>query len=242
MSRYKLTIEYDGSKYSGWQVQPNALTVEEVLENAFSTVIQQEVDLIGQGRTDAGVHARGQVAHTDLPDGTDIDLLIHRVNGMVGDHIAILEIEKAAEDFHCRFDALGREYVYQVIANKHPLLMDRSWYVYQQTDPELLWKCSELILGEHDFGGFSKTNEDNYTTLCTIQKAEWQIEGERWVFTIKANRFLRNMVRRLVGSMVWVAQGKMSTETFEDILKNSGNEDPSYTAPAQGLILQKVYY
>lgn len=242
MPRYKLTIEYDGTNFSGWQIQPNDKTVEQTLEDAFSQILQRPVDLIGQGRTDAGVHARGQVAHVDLPDETNLEKLIYGVNGMAGEEIQIVGYEPIANDFHARFDAIGREYVYTITQKPVPLRRHLAWSLRQPADMNKLHECAALLKGEFDFSGFSKFNEDNYTTICEIQRSEFEAEGEIIRYNIRANRFLRNMVRRLAGTMVRVAQGKMSKEEFIEVLENPGSSIPTFTAPAKGLVLEKVFY
>lgn len=242
MQKYKLTIEYDGTDFSGWQIQPDDQTVEGVLEQVFSKVLQQEIDLIGQGRTDAGVHARGQTAHVDLPEGTDINKLLLGVNGLAGDQIQIIGFEEVEAEFHARFDAIGREYEYTIMQRSMPLHRHFSWSLRQPADVEVLHKCAAVLKGEFDFAGFSKFNEDNYTTLCEIRRSEFEVEGEIIRYHIQANRFLRNMVRRLVGTMVRVAQGKMTFAQFEEALQDPQSNIPTYTAPARGLVLEKVFY
>lgn len=242
MARYKFTIEYDGSEFSGWQIQPNAVTVEETLEQAFSVVLQQEIDLLGQGRTDAGVHAEGQVAHADLPDGTDIPKLIHRVNSMVGDAVALTGFEQADDNFHSRFDATGREYQYQVVTRKHPLLLPYSWYVFGDVDHDKLSECAAMVSGIHDFGSFCKKNEEQNGTECELLHSEWIFPGDRLLYIVRANRFLRNMVRRLAGTMIRVGEGKTSMQEFRQMIEKPGPEHATHTAPARGLILKKVFY
>ena len=243
MPRYKLTIEYYGAPFSGWQIQPDSTTVEGELEKAFSQILQQPVDLIGQGRTDAGVHAKGQVAHVDLPEGLDLHKLTYGVNGLTGEHIHIQAIEVVHAEFHARFDATAREYEYHVLTAPSPLRNQLAWWPGSRLDPEKLSACSELIIGEHDFDGFSKFSEDNYTTLCTVINAGWeeQREGEL-VFSIQANRFLRNMVRRPVGTMAEAAAGKIPVQEFRAILDNPSSDAKTYTAPAKGLVLSEVFY
>jgi tRNA pseudouridine38-40 synthase len=242
MQKYKLTIEYDGTDFSGWQIQPKDRTVEGVLESAFSKVLQQEIDLIGQGRTDAGVHARGQVADVLLPEDTDIEKLLNGVNGLVGDEVQVTQYEEVPESFHSRFDAIGREYEYTFTTRPMPLMRHNSWAIRQPVDLTLLEDCAALLNGEFDFAGFSKFNEDNFTTLCDIQVSVFEADGEVIRYRIRANRFLRNMVRRLVGTMVRVAQGKMSMNEFKTVLEEPNSDIPTYTAPARGLVLQKVFY
>lgn len=242
MPRYKLTIEFNGSEFSGWQIQPDTKTVEEEIEKAFSQVLQQPIDLIGQGRTDAGVHAKGQVAHVDLPEGIDTQKLIFGVNGMVGNQIQIHSIEGVGPEFHARFDATSREYEYTVLTKASPLNNSLAWFPAKELDIEKLKACANILIGEHDFNTFSKFNEENYTTLCTIFVSEWQEREGRLVFRISANRFLRNMVRRLVGTMIEVASGRMTISDFENLLNNIDSKKPSVTAPAKGLVLTKVFY
>lgn len=242
MPRYKLTIEFLGTNFSGWQIQPDALTVEKVLEDAFTTVLQQPIDLIGQGRTDAGVHASGQVAHVDLPKRTNIGKLIHRVNKLSGKEVQVLEVEPVSDEFHSRFDATSREYEYKLTLRHHPLMEPFAWQVKKELDLELLNTCAELLLGSWDFAGFSKFNEDNFTTICEVHYSKFIQDGDLVTYQVQANRFLRNMVRRLVGTMVEVAKGKMSLDDFEAILKDPEVEKPTYTAPAKGLTLVRVFY
>lgn len=242
MQKYKLTIEYDGTNFSGWQIQPNAITVEQVLEEAFHQILQQPVDLVGQGRTDAGVHARGQVAHIELPDDVNLQKLLFGVNGISGEEIQIVRAEKVDPEFHARFDALSREYMYTLTLRPFPLLRHHSWQLRNTIQSSLLNECAGLILGEHDFAGFSKFNEDNYTTLCTVEESCFEFDGEIIRYRIRANRFLRNMVRRLVGTMVRVAERKLTGADFGELLENPSYNMKTYTAPAKGLILEKVFY
>ncbi|MEX0722458.1 MAG: tRNA pseudouridine(38-40) synthase TruA [Gracilimonas sp.] len=242
MSRYKLTIEYDGTHFSGWQIQPDDRTVEQTLEEAFSKVLQQEIDLIGQGRTDAGVHARGQVSHVDLPEEIDLEKLLLGVNGLAGDEVQVVGYEETDPEFHARFDAVSREYEYTITKRSMPLQRHFSWALRQPVDIGVLHECAAILNGEFDFAGFSKFNEDNYTTLCEIQRSEFFVEGEVIRYRIIANRFLRNMVRRLVGTMVRVAQGKMTKAQFQEALQNPDSSIPTFTAPAKGLVLEKVFY
>jgi len=242
MIRYKLTIEFDGTNFSGWQIQPDSRTVEEEIEKAFSQILQQPIDLIGQGRTDAGVHAKGQVAHVDLPEGINPEKLRFGVNGLIGDEIQIHEIEEVDSEFHARFDATYREYEYTILKKSSPLLYRTTWFPNSTFDIQPIMKCCELLKGEFDFSGFSKFNEDNYTTLCTISLAEIEERDEEIIFKIRANRFLRNMVRRLVGTLVEVGRGKMDVLAFENQLLKPEPTQRTYTAPAKGLVLTKVFY
>lgn len=242
MNRYLIEIEYNGADYAGWQIQPDVRTVEGVIEQAFSKILQTPIDIIGQGRTDAGVHASGQTAHLDLPEDVDIYKLIHGVNGLVGDNIYIKHIEPVKPEFHARFDALTRRYRYTVLAYPSPLLIEYGWYSGYVIKLAELNACAEMLIGDHDFDGFSKFNEENYTTICTVFDAKWVNQPHSVYFEIEANRFLRNMVRRLVGTMMEVSRGKMTREEFADILSNKSEVKAAYTAPAKGLNLNEVFY
>jgi tRNA pseudouridine38-40 synthase len=242
MPRYLLTIEFDGTSYSGWQIQPDAETVEGVIEEAFSKILQEPIDLIGQGRTDAGVHARAQTAHVDLPEKVDLYKVIHGVNSLAGEAIYIKEYVKVKEDFHARFNATHRCYSYRLSRNPSPLIRKTSWYPGEISNYERLNECASLLDGTFDFKGFSKYNEENYTTICTVFEANWERTEENLIFTICANRFLRNMVRRLVGTMVAVSQEQYTLEDFEKLLIGEAMQKGSKTAPPSGLILEKVFY
>ncbi|MEQ9308567.1 MAG: tRNA pseudouridine(38-40) synthase TruA [Balneolaceae bacterium] len=242
MPRYKLTIEFDGTNFSGWQIQPDSRTVEEEIEKAFSKILQKPIDIIGQGRTDAGVHAKGQVAHVDLPDSINPQKLIFGVNGLIGKEIEIYTIDQVHDDFHARFDAFSREYEYSITKKSSPLKRGTTWYPKYELNFERMNQCVALLSGEFDFKGFSKYNADNYTTLCTIQLCELIENEEDLKLRIRANRFLRNMVRRLVGSMVEVGKGTMTVSEFKENLENPSSELKTFTAPAKGLVLTKVFY
>lgn len=243
MSRYKLTIEYNGTNFSGWQIQPDARTVEGVLEAAFSKILQRPIDLLGQGRTDAGVHAKAQTAHVDLElQNIELDRLIFGVNGIIGKEIYIHSAEKVHDDFHARFDALSREYTYTILKKRSPLLSHLGWEAPREFDSSSMYKCAELLIGEFDFAGFSKYNEENYTSLCTILNCSINETENSLEFTIEANRFLRNMVRRIIGTMMQVSIGKISVSDFEELLNNPISNTKTFTAPAHGLTLKKIIY
>lgn len=243
MPRCKLTIRYDGTGYSGWQNQPGEPTVQDEVEKALSRLFQQEIQIYGQGRTDAGVHAEGQVAHTDLPDSKDAGKIIHALRGILPADVAVIDLEEVSDDFHARFDAISRQYRYQVSTLQNPLKRNFSWFVSKPLNPELLHSCAALIKGTHDFINFSKTeNRDFGTTICTVEHSEWLEKEEEMIYRIWGNRFLRHLVRRLVGSMITVASGRLEISDFEEMLKAPEMEKKGFSAPAKGLILEKVFY
>lgn len=242
MQRYKLTIEYDGTNFSGWQIQPDARTVEEEIEKAMSQILQVPIDVIGQGRTDSGVHAKGQVAHVDLPEIINPSKFLFGVNGLIGDEVQIHKIEKVDSEFHARFDASSREYEYTILKKNSPLNNRTTWWAGRNVDFQKMKECVLLLKGEFDFRGFSKFNEENYTTLCSILSAELEERDDKVMFRIRANRFLRNMVRRLVGTLVEVGKGKLSVEEFKKKLENPDAKIITKTAPAKGLVLSNVFY
>ncbi|MEX2411885.1 MAG: tRNA pseudouridine(38-40) synthase TruA [Candidatus Paceibacterota bacterium] len=243
IQRYKLLIEYDGTDYSGWQKQPEERTVEGEIEKALSTLYQLEIDVIGQGRTDAGVHALEQVAHVDLPDTYNKRRILHAMRGLLPDDVTIFDLEKTHSEFHSRFDAISRKYIYRIANRPIPIDRHKIWYSFMNCDIVLLNKCANLILGEHDFHSFCIANDDpNLTTQCTITESIWRREDDLLIYTITGNRFLRQMVRRLVGTMVQVSAGKIDMIKFEDMLTQVKCTTPAYSAPPSGLTLVSVGY
>lgn len=241
--RYKLFIEYDGSNFSGWQKQPDERTVEGVIEKALSTLYQMDIDAVGQGRTDAGVHALKQVAHVDLPVTYGERRIIHAMRGLLPNDVTIFRIEKTTQDFHSRFDAISRRYIYRMANRPIPLDRHKIWYNFLDCNYELLNECANYILGEHDFLQFCIHNEDpNLTTICKIIESFWQREDGIMIYTITGNRFLRQMVRRLVGTMVQVSSGKLEIHKFEEMFSQHMETIPAFTAPPNGLILESVQY
>ncbi len=243
MNRYKLTFEYDGAQFRGWQKQPDLRTVEGVIEEALSTLYQQEIDIVGQGRTDAGVHAKAQVAHVDLPDKYDAAKIITAMKSLLPGDVALLTIIPAKHDFNARFDAISRSYRYQIIQRSTPLFRHICWNVYHQVNKNLLQDCAEILKGEHDFVNFCIPSESGYqTTTCTIMQSRWAEEGDILVYHITGNRFLRHMVRRLAGTMIKVATGQISFSDFAGLLTKNEMNQKGFSAPAKGLILEQVTY
>lgn len=243
MDRWKLVFEYDGTDFSGWQRQPNARTVEQEIETAFSTLYQKDIDIIGQGRTDAGVHARCQVAHVDLPPKFSSKKLLHAMRGLLPKDIALLEADVIHNDFHARFDATVRSYSYTVLQRHSPLMRKRAWSCGFTLDEIQLEEMAEKVKKTRDFINFCIPDADqNLTTESTIITSQWELDNNGYTYKISANRFLRHMVRRLVGSMVLVAAGRNSTVSFEELLEGNEVTQKGYSAPAHGLYLDFVLY
>ena len=243
MKRYQLIFEYDGTDFSGWQKQPVGRTVEGEIEKGFSQLFQFDVDIIGQGRTDAGVHAKAQVAHVDLPPAYSCEKIVHAMKGLLPDDIALHSIIPVSSDFHSRFDAVARRYQYNVSLRKSPLERRISWSVSREPDLKLLKKLAQIIVGSHNFVNFCVPSEDSYqTTICRVSESKWEVSENRLFYYIEGNRFLRHMVRRLVGGMMHAATGKSDQEVFLSLLKAEECNKKAFSAPSQGLILTKVIY
>lgn len=242
MPRYKILIEYDGTNYSGWQKQPNSNTIEEEIENALAQILRQPVDIIGQGRTDSGVHAEGQVAHFDFPEALDRNRLLYALLGVLPHDIAVWEMEEVDDDFHARFDATSRQYRYQIALRPAPLLRSTSEMVLVELDLNAMQKCAEKIIGTYNFECFAKTDEEDADTTSDVTRSEFTKNQPLLIYHIEAIRFVRHMVRRLVGTMIQVGQGKRTVEEFVDMLENPTADKNGHGAAAKGLILEKVQY
>ncbi len=263
--RYKLFIEYKGMRYSGWQKQPNAKTVEEEVEKAFSQILRQAIDIIGQGRTDSGVHAEKQIAHVDIEPRNDVPDLLYALRGVLPTDICVWKMEKVSSDFHARFDAKSRQYRYQILTRSSPLLRDVAVFEANPLDVEMMQRCAEMVKGTHDFKNFSRANRDQKNTICTVHTSSIcrsgilpdHVESGTFLtgkvpvlqkkdflitYRIKANRFVHNMVRRLVGTMLEVGKGKLSIGQFEELLNNPETELKSTGITGKGLILEDVSY
>lgn len=242
MSRYKILIEYDGTRYSGWQIQPNANTVEEELENAFSRILQEDIDIIGQGRTDSGVHAEAQVAHCDINQEIDSGNLLYALLGVLPRDISVWQMEKVSDDFHARFDAKSRQYRYQIVTRPSPILYRFAALERYDLNINAMRACAEMITGTHDFESFSKSDKDQPDAICTVDFSELTRNDHLIMYRIRANRFVRHMVRRLVGTMIQVGKCDRSVGFFRDLLLEPDEEKTSHGASAKGLILEEVEY
>ncbi len=241
--RYFLKLSYNGAPFHGWQVQPNAVSVQSTIEEALSTVLRENISIVGAGRTDTGVNARQMYAHFDYDkEILDFGKLINSLNRLVGKDIAIYDVIKVADDAHARFDATARTYKYFVTHQKSPFLYPLSWHCPQSLDYEKMNEACEVLKRHIDFTSFSKLHTDVKTNNCRIDYAHWQKEGEMMVFTITADRFLRNMVRAVVGTLVEVGRGKISVDEFEQIILKKDRCSAGTSMPPQALFLWKVNY
>lgn len=240
--RYFVQFSYFGKAYHGWQNQPNAITVQEILEKAFSTLLKIKVSLMGAGRTDAGVHAKQMFAHFDAEKITDFTDLVFRLNALLPDDIAVQKVFQVAVDAHARFDAIERTYEYWISQEKSPFYQDNAHYIKKPLDVAAMNQAAELLLEYEDFECFSKSNTDVHTHLCDIKEAYWQIQEDRLVFTITANRFLRNMVRAIVGTLLEVGSGKITIDDVKAVIESKDRTKAGPSVPAKGLYLMKVVY
>ncbi|MCD8301421.1 MAG: tRNA pseudouridine(38-40) synthase TruA [Prevotellaceae bacterium] len=244
--RYFVYLSYDGSSYHGWQVQPNGLTVQEVLQRCLSTLLRQDVKVIGAGRTDTGVHALVMVAHFDVPDEgalLDCGQLAYKLNKILPADIAVSHVERVAADMHARFSAVSRTYQYFVHLRKLPFRRQYGWQLYGDIDFQKMNKAAERLLGSHDFTSFSKVDTDTMTNDCTVTEAKWEeVEKDVWCFSITANRFLRNMVRAVVGTLLEVGRGRMSVGEFADVLEKRNRCSAGESVPGHALFLVDIKY
>ena len=243
--RYFIELSYDGTAYCGWQVQPNGESVQGVLQRALATILRTEVPVTGAGRTDAGVHAAKMVAHMDIPADLSISTnqLVYRLNGILPHDIAIHKIYPVAADAHARFSALARTYYYYVHTRKSPFLRDRSWRLVQTPDFEAMNRAAALLPEYEDFTSFSKVNTDTKTNICHIRSARWvQLSDYEWRFEITADRFLRNMVRAIVGTLMEVGRGQLTLDGFREVIAKKDRSAAGDSVPARGLFLQDVEY
>lgn len=246
---WKLTLEYDGSKYFGWQEQKHERTVQGELRNAAEGVLGAEVELGGAGRTDAGVHALGQVAHLKVPTrvtrgrGTN-EQLLQALNEELPADIVILKISDAHPRFHARHDATSRSYVYRISVRKTAFAKKHVWWVKERLDLEKMKDCTKMLSGRHDFASFSKYDRSRpeESTIVVVESAELEMADDQINFRITASHFLWNQVRRTVGALVDVGRGQMKVEDFARLVRNEPTEVMPITAPASGLFLEKVSY
>ena len=242
--RFFITLSYDGTRYHGWQVQPNGPSVQEKLQWALSTILRQDIQVTGAGRTDAGVHARMMVAHFDV-ETMDYELqdLTYKLNRLLPQDIAIQKMEPVSDEMHARFSATSRTYHYYIHTVKDPFLRAYSCELHYPLDFQLMNEAAAILMTYEDFGAFCKAHADVKTTLCHITAAQWhQTSPSSWYFEITANRFLRNMVRAVVGTLIDVGRGRLSLDDFRKVVEGKRRTEAGESMPANALFLEEVKY
>ena len=241
--RYFLEFSYSGTNYHGWQRQPNAITVQEVIENSLKTILRHSVSLTAAGRTDTGVHARQMFAHFDTKTNNGRILnLVYELNQFLPHDIVIKSLRPVESEAHARFDAISRTYEYHISKNKNAFENDLHYFFKKSLDLELMNQASKIILNHQDFKCFSKSNSDVKTYICKISQAYWKNSTQGYVFTISSSRFLRNMVRAIVGTLVEIGLKKKTLENLEYIIQSRERSLAGYSVPAKGLFLTEVLY
>ena len=240
--RYFIELSYNGTAYHGWQYQPNATSVQEVLEQSLSTLIKEKIGIVGAGRTDAGVHAAQMFAHFDTISEFFVEDLIFKLNSFLAKDIAIHNIFKVPDEAHARFDAISRTYTYRISLQKNVFTFNNSYYLKNALNIERMNDAAKILYQYKNFKCFSKSNTDVNTYNCTIMMAEWSRVNDELVFTIKANRFLRNMVRAIVGTLIEIGSGKMDAEHLHDIIKSEDRTKAGASVPGYALYLSQIEY
>ena len=244
--RYFIELSYDGAAYCGWQRQPDALTVQQTLEQGLSTLLREPIEVVGAGRTDTGVNASYYVAHFDCEKGVEnCAQLVYKLNLILPHDVAVKSVRKVKEEAHARFDAIEREYTYYISQRKNPFRRYSAWQYYVPLDMERMNEAAAKLLEYDDFTSFAKLNSNNKTNICRVVRAEWRSaddDADLLIFTIRADRFLRNMIRAIVGTLVDVGRGRYTVEDFERILHSRDLSLSSAGAPAVGLFLSDVKY
>lgn len=240
--RFFIELAYDGSDFHGWQKQPNAMSIQETLQICMTQIFQKEIEVVGAGRTDAGVHAKSMIAHFDREEDFDPAHLIYKLNRMLPKSIVILKIFPVQPEAHARFDAISREYKYYITTQKDPFYRQFSQLITQQLDVEKMNQACEILKDHTDFQCFSKVKTDVHTYNCKIETALWEKKGNHLIFTIIADRFLRNMVRAIVGTMLEIGTHKISLSDLKEILKSKNRSKAGRSVEAKGLFLHRIIY
>ena len=241
--RYFIWFSYDGTGYHGWQVQPNGVTVQSELERCLSLLLRTTIQVTGAGRTDAGVHARRMAAHFDTDIQFEPPLLVKKLNGLLHPDIGVSRVEPVAPDMHARFSARARTYHYYIHTSKDPFLCRYSLETHYQLDFQLMNEAGLILLEYDDFGAFCKAGADVKTTLCHVTHAQWhQTSPTTWYFEITANRFLRNMVRAVVGTLIEVGRGRMTLADFRKVVEGKQRTQAGESMPAKALFLENIVY
>ena len=242
-NRYFVTFAYDGTNYHGWQIQPNGDSVQEELQKALSTILRETIEVVGAGRTDAGVHARHMAAHFETEREIDCAQLAYKLNRLLPRDISVDKVFAVAPDMHARFSATLRTYHYYIHTRKNPFLRQYSCELHYDLDFELMNEAASHLLQVEDFGAFCKAHTDVKTTLCNVTEAIWTHDGDdAWHFRISANRFLRNMVRAVVGTLIEVGRHRMTIEQFDRVVASGSRSKAGESMPGNALFLEEVRY
>ena len=239
--RFFIELSYKGTNYHGWQEQPNAKTVQAEINRALSTILNTNIEVIGAGRTDTGVHANQMFAHFDCDIDFDIQNLMFKLNSFLASDIAIKDIFKVKEDANCRFDALSRTYQYHIIQKKDPF-NKTAYFLQNDLDIKAMNEACKYIIGKQDFTSFSKVNTQTFTNNCDVMFAQWEVVNTNLIFTIKSDRFLRNMVRAIVGTLLDVGFGKIIAADVAKIIAAKDRSKSGVSVPAHALFLTEVKY
>lgn len=241
--RYFIELAFKGTQYHGWQIQPNAITVQQIINNSLSTLLEEDIKTIGAGRTDTGVHARYFVAHFDCNNElTNNTSFLYQINSIIPADIVINSITKVNDDAHSRFDALSRTYKYYISRKKDPFSIETSYNFNQPLNTKSIHRATRIIKNNKDFSCFSKSHTSVKTNNCSIIKAKWDYNDDIYTFTIEADRFLRNMVRAIVGTLIEVGREKINLQNLRSIIESKNRSEAGYTVPAQGLFLEDIKY
>ena len=238
-----MELAYRGTNYHGWQIQPNGISIQEAIEKALGTVFSTNIGITGAGRTDAGVHAAYMVAHFDVEQPVwDCDKLAGRLNRMLPNDIAVMSVSEVAAGSHSRFSAISRKYEYHITFEKNPFLYELASKVNHKLDIDLMNEAAAILLSYNDFTSFSKLHSDVKNNLCTVTQSFWQKRDNKWIYTVEANRFLRNMVRAIVGTLFDVGRKKITVNRFVEIIEAKNRSLAGTSAPPQGLYLIDIKY
>ena len=240
--RFFIDISYDGSDFHGWQKQPNAKTVQQTIENSMSVLLKEPIEIVGAGRTDTGVHAKQLIAHFDSKNDIDKKNLLYKLNSFLPKTIAINAIDQVKNNAHARFDAVSRAYVYKIHLEKNPFLIHYSYYLKYPVDLDAMDRASTVLKEYTDFKCFSKSKTDVKTYNCYISSIKWEKTGNEIKFFIVADRFLRNMVRAIVGTLLEIGIGKLKEQDLHTIVESRDRSKAGYSVPAKGLYLHTIEY
>lgn len=242
MKRYFIYLAYNGEKYCGWQIQPNDVTVQETIEKALSTLLRVPTSIVGAGRTDAGVHAKQMYAHFDAPEIENVHQLVFKLNSILPKDIVVYNIMRVRQDAHARFDAVSRLYRYYITTQKDPFLHHLKYKIHGAVDMQAMNACADVLFEYTDFTSFSKLHTDVKTNNCEIMHARWEQVGDEYVFTIKADRFLRNMVRSIVGTLLEAGRGKLDAAGMRKVIEAKDRGAAGSSVPGHALFLEEIEY